>query len=548
MKILIIGGVAGGASAATRARRVNANCEITIIERGPAISFANCGLPYHLGGEIKERKKLLVATPELFKNRFNIDVLTNTEALEINTESKSLVVKDLVNNKTNTLNYDKLIISTGSKLRRLPIFEKTYKNVFSLWTLKDLDKSLEYIKENTPKNAIVIGAGFVGLEVAEQLKHLGLKVSLIEKAPQVLGPLDPEMASFISDELKSNEIDLYLGREIINLSGDQNINSVTLDNSEKIDTDLILWGIGVTPESDLARSANLELSNSGAIIVNENQQTSNPDIYAVGDVSEYLYAPLNRKMNIPLAGPANKAGRIAGEHAASNQNQVKLSVNGTSIVRVFKKAAGATGLTEKLCKSKNIPYSVSYISANHHAGYFPGAKELIIKVLFSPTDGKILGGQVVGEEGVDKRLDILSTLIHFGGKASDLANLDLAYAPPFGSAKDALHMSAFTILNHLASHPVLIHPSSDLKEYQVIDVRTASEREKLPLNDSLHIPIDNNQNDLKERLSILDKTKKIAVICHSGKRAHIVASLLVSLGFKDVVNVSGGMMMRSRFV
>ena len=544
MKILIIGGVAGGASAATRARRVNPKAEITIFEKGQAISFANCGLPYHLGGEIEKRDKLLVATPHLFKNRFGIEVKTNHEVISIDRNNKKIIVRDLIANQNSDYNYDKLIISTGSKLRELPVFSNKYTNVFNLWTLNDLDTSLSFIKTHSIKRATVIGAGFVGLEVAEQLKHLNLEVDLVERGTQVLGPLDADMASFISKELEANGVKQHLGREVIKIESDNNqAKKLILDDNSVIETQLIFVGVGVLPESKLASEAGLEIGS--AIKVNQFQQTSDSDIYAVGDASEYIYAPSNSPASIPLAGPANRAGRIAGEHAASGKAQFTQKVLGTSIVRVFKKAAAITGLTEKSCKRLNIDYTTSVISAAHHASYFPGAKELIIKLLFNETDGKILGAQIIGEEGVDKRIDVISTLITMNGTVKDMACLDLAYAPPFGSAKDPIHQIAFTALNHMDSRPKLLHYSSDLSNYQVIDVRTEDEIRRTPLSGATIIPIDHPAGDIRSRVSNLDPQKPTVVTCHSGKRAHVVASMLSGLGFNNIYNLTGGMMMRS---
>lgn len=548
MKIVIIGGVAGGASAATRARRVNPKAEILIFEKGHNVSFANCGLPYHLGGEIPSREKLIVAKKELFENRFGIKIYTRYLVTKINPSNKTITVTNLESNASEDHCFDKLIISTGSKLREIPAFKNKFDNVFSLWSLENLDNVMDYLKKNPVHNAIVIGAGFVGLEVAEQLKHKGLNVTLIEKATQVLGPLDPEMAKIVEKELLSNKISLKLGKEIVETKLEKlKVKEVTLDSSEIIPTDLILWGIGVLPENSLAVDAGLEIGAQGGIKVNENQQTSNPDIYAVGDASEYFHQILDKKVLMPLAGPANRAGRIAGEHAARNKNQFSQKVIGTSIVRIFSKNAALCGLSEKICKLNNIKYSTSYISANNHAGYFPGAKEMIIKILFNEDDGKILGAQIVGEEGVDKRIDIISSIVHFNGTAKDLALLDLAYAPPFGSAKDPVHISAYTILNHLDKSPLLLHPSTNLAEFQVIDTRTEKELKELPLENALHIPVDTPINVILERIKNLDKSKPVVVACHSGKRAHILASSLANLGFSKVYNLTGGMMVRSLF-
>lgn len=547
-KILVIGGVAGGASAATRARRRDASAAITILERGSFISFANCGLPYHVGGEIVNREKLLVASPELFKNRFNIQVKLQHEVIKIDPLLKKVFGIDHSDGVKFELSYDKLILSTGSKLIKLPIFKEELENVFTLWSMKDLDSTMSYMSKNNPKHATVIGAGFVGLELVEQLKHKGLQVSLIEKSPQVLPPLDPEIASIIESELEKHGIDLNIDTEVSEVIENSNrVNSLKLANGKTILTDLVFVGIGVRPETSVINESGIKLGQGGAVVVDEEQRTNFPDIYAVGDMSESTYGPTNEHLAIPLAGPANKAGRIAGEHATTGQAQSKSVTYGTSIVRVFSKTAGLTGLSEKLCLRKNITYKTAYISANHHAGYFPGAKELILKLIYDPKNGRVLGAQGIGEEGVDKRLDIISTLLHFNGKVSDLAELDLSYAPPFGSAKDPVHQLAYVALNDLDKFPETLAPNSDLSDYQVIDVRTTKEREILPLEGSIHIPIDGpNDKPIKEILLDLDINKETVITCHSGKRAHVIASLCQSLGFKKVYNLTGGMMIRSR--
>jgi NADPH-dependent 2,4-dienoyl-CoA reductase/sulfur reductase-like enzyme/rhodanese-related sulfurtransferase len=550
MKIAIIGGVAGGASAATRARRVNPDARITIYEKGPAISFANCGLPYHLGGEIAERSKLLVASPELFKKRFDIEVKTHHQVLSIDRANREIVVQNLQTGDESRDSYDKLILSTGSQLIALPEIPYKAENVFTLWSLDDMDQIKDYISRNNISTASVIGAGFVGLEVVEQLRHIGIAVQLVELAPQVLGPLDPEMASFIEDELRKHEVGLHLSAKVdsVTTSGTL-VSALHLSSGETLATEMVLAGVGVKPLSTLAVEAGLETSQNGAVRVNAYGQTSDPDIYAVGDMAEYIFGPTNAPASIPLAGPANRAGRIAGEHAASGKSQFSQKVFGTSIVRVFSKAAGTTGLSEKLCKRNNIPCRVAYISAAHHASYFPGAKELVIKLLYAPETGKVLGAQVTGEEGVDKRLDIVSSVLHFGGSVHDLASLDLSYAPPFGSAKDPIHQAAFVALNDLSGSPELASPDTDLSGSQCIDVRTEKEIQALPLQSALHIPIDGafpfyEHPQLKE----LDPEKDTVVTCHSGKRAHIVASYLKGKGFRKVRNLSGGMMIRSRLM
>ena len=547
-KIVIVGGVAAGASAATRARRLDPNAEIKIIERGPVVSFANCGLPYHLGGEIAERSKLIVASKGLFEKRFGIDVLLETSVVSISRESKTLNLNIKNHPGEQVIAYDKLILATGSKLITLPNLSTDLSNVFSLWTLDNLDEIIKYLNQEQVKRVGVVGAGFIGLEVVEQLVHRGYELSLIEKAPQVLGPLDSEMASFIEDELLRNKVKLFLGTSIQSvLPIDNKIKSVKLESGELLEVDALIVGIGVRPEVQLAKDAGLEIGKFGGVQVNNFQQTSDPDIYAAGDMTEYLFAPTGLKQLNPLAGPANRAGRIAGEHAATGNSQFSQKVFATAIVRVFSKVAGMTGLSEKACIRNSIEYRVSYVTAGHHAGYFPGAKDLVIKLLYAPDSGKILGAQVVGEEGVDKRVDIVSTCMHFEGTIKDLATLDLAYAPPFGSAKDPIHMAAFTALNDLDNYPRLISPSTDLSNIQVVDVRTEKELKILPLSNAIHIPID-AEVDIRSRLSNLDLNKSTVVVCHSGKRAHVVASMMIGLGFREVFNLGGGMSMRVRML
>lgn len=546
-RILIIGGVAGGASAATRARRLDSNAEIIIFEKGLYASYANCGIPYHLGGEIADRARLIVASPELFAKRFAIQVKTQHLVESIDPQAKSIQVRDLLANASHEEAYDKLIISTGASLRELPISTEGLRNFFHLWTLPDMDAILEQIANNSVRSAAVIGAGFVGLEVVEQLKHLKIDVHLIELAPQVLGPIDPEMAKFIEEELKKHGTQVYLEQSVQEFhSKDGLITSLELNCGSKISVDLVIAGIGVVPKSDLAKEAGLAIAANNCIEVNEFQQTSHPDIYAVGDVSEYVFGPTEQKVFIPLAGPANRSGRIAGQHAAAETAQYAQEVFGTSIVRVFDTAAAATGLSEKLCKRLSIDYRVVYVSASHHASYYPGACPIVLKLIYDPHNGKVLGCQGVGAQGVDKRIDIVATLMHFGGTVQDLATLDLAYAPPFGSAKDPLHQLAAVALNDMDKHPKVLNPASDIEDFQTIDVRTEKELQELPLPGATHIPIDDPAGDVRSRVSHLDPEKKTLVVCHSGKRAHVVASMLCSLGFSEVYNLTGGMMMRSR--
>ena len=540
LRIVVVGGVAGGATAAARARRVNARAEITILEKGSHVSFANCGLPYHIGGEIEERGKLLVATEELFWNRFRIKVCTQHTVERIDRQQQ-LVMGSTATGESFELPYDKLILSTGSEPIRPDFCKVTADNLFQLWTLDDMDRIIQRLQSAGCQRATVVGAGFVGLEVVEQLHRLGLNVSLVERLPQVLGPLDFEMAKLIEEELQQKQVQLYLSSSVSQLvTQSGRVTQVQLEHGPALETDLVIVGAGVRPRTELAAAAGLNLGKSGGVVVNEFCQTNDPNVYAVGDMMEYHHGVLNQNMRIPLAGPANRSGRVAGSHAASGQSIPMSSVQGTSIVRVFDLSAGTTGVNERLCRASKIPYRCATISAPHHASYFPGAKNLIIKLIYSPKDGRVLGAQAVGAEGVDKRLDVVATLLHFGGTVEDLAGLDLAYAPPFGSAKDPLHMAAFVALNDLASYPGLASFDESLEGMQVVDVRNQNELQKLPLPGAIHLPVD----QIVDHWRSLDANAPTVVVCHSGKRAHVAAAWLLGQGFKQVRNLNGGMSLR----
>lgn len=544
LRIVIVGGVAGGATAAARARRVNATAQITILEKGPAVSFANCGLPYYLGGEIVERKKLLVATPELFRNRFRVDVRTGCEATHIDRAAHTVTAIDHQTGESFTLPYDRLILSTGSLPLRPAFLPKDAHNVFQLWTLDDLDSVLAYIKEAKPRRALMVGAGFIGLEVVEQLHRLGIEVSVAERLPHVLGPLDDEMARIVEEELLRHGVKLWLGADIARfVCQDGRAVAAELASGGRLECDLVLIGTGARPRIELAQAAGLAVGKSGAVAVNQFMQTSDPLIYAVGDMVEVPHGVLPTPQHIALAGPANREGRIAGAHAASGKSQPMGSVLGTAIVRAFDIVAATTGINERVAKAEKIDYRVATIQAADHATYYPGAKELTVKLLYAPADGRLLGAQVVGHAGVDKRIDVIATAMHFKGTVHDLAQVDLAYSPPFGSAKDPVHMAAFVAQNDLQSQPHLLPTRSPLEGYQVVDVRTQAEIERLPLAGAKHIPID----QLAERWSELDPSAPTVVVCHSGKRAHVGACWLKGHGFADVKNLNGGMSIRRHY-
>ncbi len=546
MRIVIVGGVAGGASAAARARRVNADAEIIILEKGPVVSFANCGLPYHVGGEIQDRGKLLVATPDLFWNRFRIEVRVQNEVVSIDREAKTIAIvehsAEHPGGHRSELSYDRLILATGSQPTTPPQLQPLPSNAFHLWTLNDMDQIMSFIADHAPKSAVVIGGGFVGLEVAEQLHHRQMNVTLIDRSPQVLQPIDRLFAKIIEEHLESKGIRLVLNAFLSNVVKKvDRATDVELADGRSIPTDLLIVGAGVRPRISLAEQAGLTIGSHGGVVVNEHMQSSDPDIYAVGDIVELHHGVTGQLARIPLAGSANRGGRIAGEHAARGQSDPMGSILGTAIVRVFDLTAACTGLNESALKSKGIEYRSAIIQAASHASYYPGAQSMQLKVLYSPFDGRILGAQAVGGEGVDKRIDVIATAIHFGGTVRQLAQLDLAYAPPYGSAKDPVHMVAFAACNDLDSAPTLIEPTALLDGKQVVDVRTQRERQQLPLPNAIAIEID----QFAERWTELDPNLPTVVVCHSGKRAHIGACWLRNKGFKNVSNLTGGMSMRS---
>ena len=551
LSIVIVGGVAGGATAAARARRLNAQADITILEKGPVVSFANCGLPYHVGGEIEQRDKLLVSTVELFWNRFRIAVRTQHEVTSIDRD-RQILSGTTVDGKTFELPYDRLILSTGSEPVRPPFFAAHSKNVFHLWTLDDMDHIVSAMRERTIKKATVVGAGFVGLEVVEQLVRRGVEVTLVERDQQVLGALDGEMAKLIEGELRRHGVTIHVSASIENVSYiDEAATAINLADGASFPTDLVIVGVGVKPRTRLAVDAGLTLGSSGGVRVNEFMQTDDPKIYAVGDMVEYHHGVLDKPLRSPLAGPANRSGRVAGAHAAvgyktqlyeqHGQALSMGSVVGTSIVRVFELTAGSTGLNEKACRAAKMEYRVATIQAPHHASYFPGAKNLTLKLVYRASDGKLLGAQAVGAAGCDKRLDVIATVLHFGGTIDDLSKLDLAYSPPFGSAKDPLHMAAFVAANDLQNLPTLVEFDAELDGMQIVDVRTAAEIAQLPLAGAVCIPID----ELAQRWTELDPQRPTVTVCHSGKRAHIAACWLNGQGFANVKNLNGGMSVRS---
>lgn len=546
---MIVGGVAGGASAATRARRMNEHAEIILLEKDEYVSFANCGLPYHIGEEIADRGKLLVATKELLERRFRLDVRTLQEATSIDRATKTLTVLNHLTGETSRLPYDKLILSPGAAplVPALPGHDAS--GVFTLRNVEDMDRIKDRVDQSPSRKAIVVGAGFIGLEVVEQLVHRGFEVSLAEMQTQVLPLFDREMVQPIEAALEQKGVRFFSGDGIKAVLTDEanNATGIELASGQRIEGDLVIMGLGVRPNTKLAIDANLEIGNTGGISANEFLQTNDPDIYAVGDVSEYVYGPTGASMRVPLAGPANRAGRLAGEHAATGSCQPMSPVLGTAIVRVFDQTAAMTGLSLKAAQRCEKKAASATVVAGQHAGYFPGATPVTLKLLFCPDTGLVLGAQAVGKDGVDKRIDVIATAMNFKATVRDLTNLDLCYAPPFGSAKDPVHQAAFAACNHLDGVDEFVPADADVSAVQLVDVRTVSEVEKSPLAQGSHainIPVD----ELRSRLNELDPSKETVVSCGVGVRAHVAARILLQNGFKHVRNLSGGATVRNRAV
>lgn len=541
--IVIVGGVAGGATAATRARRCNESARIIIYEKDGYASFANCGLPYYLGGEIAERDKLLVAKPETFSKRYNIELRTRHEVTRVDAEALEVHVKDHATGNEFTQRYDRLILAPGAAPLVPPIEGATAPNVFTLRNMEDTDRIAGFLNDAKPRRAAVIGAGFIGLEMAEQLTHRGMEVTVIELADQVLPPLDPEMAAFIGEELAAKGVVVKLADGVKSFQLDQgNVQAVVLNSGTEIPADVVIMSIGVRPMVGLAKEAGLELDEGGGIHVNEFMQTSRSEIYAVGDAVAYQNGVTGTAMRVPLAGPANRAGRIAGEHAATDTSEPMASVLGTAIIRVFGKTAALTGLTLKAAARAGIAAKEAVITANHHAGYYPGAQSMTLKLVYAPDTGRVLGAQAVGGDGVDKRIDVIATAIHFGANVRDLAGLDLCYSPPFGSARDPIHVVGFVAINDLDKRSPTRNARTDLGGMQVVDVRNCDEVAQCCHEGVVNIPVD----DLRQRIAELDPARETLVTCQSGLRGHIATCILKQSGFQNVSNLTGGMHMQQR--
>jgi len=539
-KIVIVGGVAGGASAAARARRVNEQATIVVLEKGEFVSFANCGLPYYIGGQITKRSKLLVATPDDFRMKFRIDVRTRHEAVRIDRAAKQVVVRDLGAGREYVESYDRLILAPGAS----PIIPDWAGvgsvNVFTLRDLPDMDRIKTWLDEAKPARAVVVGGGYIGLEMVEALVRRNMEVCLVELQPHVLPVMDDEMAALVEKELAAQGVALHLnvGVEGLTVEGDRVV-GVRLSDGSELPADMVLLALGVRPNVKLAADAGLTIGPCGGIAVNDFLQTNDPDIYAVGDAAEVRHLVTGKPAYIPLAGPANRNGRLAGEHAATGSAPAATPVAGTAIVGVFGKAAAMTGLSVKGARKAGIACEAVYAIGGHHAGYYPGAERLVLKLVFEPGTRRILGAQAVGGADVDKRIDIIATAMRFDGTIDDLAGVDLCYAPPFGCAKDPVHIAAFVAQNQADGRFRQLLPGEVDVEGCILDVRTEPEFAAGSLPGAINIPLQR----LRERLGELDKDRPIKVLCGIGQRAYVACRILMQSGFREVWNLAGGYVM-----
>lgn len=540
-KIVIIGGVAGGASCAARLRRLDEEANIIMLERGEYISYANCGLPYHVGDVIKSRDALLLQSPEAMKKKYDIDVRVKNEVTSIDKENKKITVRRLDSGETYEETYDTLVISTGSSPVRPPIPGIGSSRIQTLWTVPDTDRIRALIKENKIKTAAVIGGGFIGLEMAENLRHAGLSVSLIEMLDQVMTPVDYEMAQLLHENILQNGVDLHLSDGVAGFEDQDGSVAITLKSGKTLSAELVILSIGVRPNSELAKAAGLSVNERGGIVVDEYLKTSDPDIYAVGDVIQVDDLIFQEPTMIPLAGPANKQGRIAANNIAGAQETYN-KTQGTSVAKVFDLAVASTGANEKALIKRGLQKGSDYesiiITQNSHAGYYPGAVPITLKLLFSADGKKIFGAQIVGRDGVDKRIDTLAVAIRLGAGISDLKSLELAYAPPFSSAKDPVNMAGFVAENLITGK--VAFSSWDAVEQNpetvLLDVREDAELMAFSLPNAKHIPL----GQLRSRLKELDPSRKIIVFCAIGVRAYNAARLLMQNGFHNVKLYPGG--------
>lgn len=539
MKVVIIGGVAGGATAAARIRRLDEQAEIVVFERSGFISYANCGLPYYIGGTIENKNALTLQTPESFLKRFRVKMNVHHEVTAIHPESKTVTVKDLENGKTFTENYDKLLLSPGAKPIRPNLDGIDSNRIFTLRTVEDTLRIKKFIDEHYTESAVVVGGGFIGIEAAENLRALGINVTLVEASNQLMAPFDGDMASFIHAEIRKSGINLMLDTMVEDFADDDFGLDIKLKNSSALRTDMVVMAIGVSPETTLAKDAGLETGIKDSIVVNDKMETSVPDIYAVGDAVQIKNFVTDADTLISLAGPANKQGRIAADNICGGDSRYT-GGQGSSVIKIFDMTAAATGINEKTAKSLGIATDKVILSPMSHAGYYPGGKMMTMKVLFEKKTYRLLGAQIVGFEGVDKRIDVLATAIRAGMKAYELTELDLAYAPPYSSAKDPVNMAGYIIENikngivkqwYYEDDETLPRDGS----VTLLDTRTPVEYSMGHAEGFINIPVD----EMRERIDELDKDKPVYIMCQSGLRSYIASRILIGNGF-DAYNFTGG--------
>lgn len=541
--IAIVGGVAGGASAAARARRLCEDCEIIMFERGEHVSFANCGLPYFVGGEIAEQDSLLVQTPASLKARFNLDVRVKTEVIGIDRAARRIRVRELESGREYEQTYDALILSTGASPLRPPIPGIDRPNHFMVRNIPDVERIMAWSKDCQRCRAVVVGGGYIGLEMGEQLRHRGFDVTVVEASAQVMTPFDPEMAAWLHAELHANGVSLHLDDPVVAFEPPSEqeparASIVVLKSGQRLPADSVILGLGVKPEIGLATASGLEIGELGGIRVDEHLQTSDPHIWAVGDAIEVRDGITGQWALIALAGPANRQGRAAADNILGRPSRYEHTW-GTAIVRLFKLTAGCTGANERSLRRAGIPFQAIHLHPSSHAGYYPGAEPIALKILFAPDTGKLLGAQAIGHDGVDKRIDVLATALKAGMTVHDLAELELAYAPPYGSAKDPVNLAGMAAQNVLTGDVALaqwnevaaLDPSTTL----LLDVRRPDERACGFIRGSTHIPLD----DLRQRLNELPRDREIVAYCQSGQRSYNAVRLLRQHGF-NAANLSGG--------
>ncbi|MDY6847196.1 MAG: CoA-disulfide reductase [Chloroflexota bacterium] len=540
MKVVIVGGVAGGASTAARLRRMDEHAEIVMLERGPYISFANCGLPYHIGEVIRDRDRLLVVTPEDLKAMLNIDSRVRHEVIRINRDQKTVTVKDLESERTYEEKYDKLVLSPGASPLVPPLPGVDLPGVFTLHNLTDMDRIKAFVDEQKPARAVVVGGGFIGLEIAENLHHRGVEVTLIEMLNQVMAPIDYEMASLVHQHMIFKKIRLALGDGLkaISEGDEQGWLKIGLSSDRSVDTQMVILSIGIRPENQLAREAGLELGVRGTIKTNEQMQTSDQDIYAVGDVAEVTSLITGEPTSLALAGPASRQGRIVADHISGRRDVAFKGVVGTSVVKVFDLTVASVGMNTHQLESAGLAFENVIVHVSNHAGYYPGASPMALKLLFSP-EGKIYGAQAVGIEGVEKRIDVISTAMQAGMSVFDLEELELAYAPPYSSSRDPVNIVGFVAANRLRGDVKLMHWDQinklDRHEMSIIDVRLPEEMGLGMVDGAVNIQLQN----LRQRLNEISKSRPVLVYCQTGQRSYFASRALSQLGY-DVYNLNGG--------